>query len=352
MKRIIICVLVLTLSMVFVLAGCGQQQAAATEKKTEASAPAAKNEPAPTQEQTKKASDTPEKKTFTIGFVPGLTTDAFYISMKRGLEAKAKELGMNVVYQGATEWDYTKQTPIIESMIAKKVDLLITAPTNSQTMIAPLKKCVDAGIPVITVDTNITDESFLVANITSDNIQGGKVAADTLAKLMGNKGEVAVINTKPGITTTDDRQKGFEEGMKAYPDIKIVSEQYCNDQAEKAAAQIQEIYLAHPKLSGAFGTNLYAATGVANGLKAKGVKIPIVCYDAGPAQIESLKKGEINATVVQKPMAEGQTAAEYAYYFLSGQKDKIEKHKLIPSVVATKDNMGDPEISKWFYTVD
>lgn len=349
MRRTIAYVLVLVLSMGLMLSGCGSAKAPAAPA---ADTKAADAKPADTKAEVPAKAEVKGK---TLAFVMGVAGDAFYVSMRRGLESKVAELfkdGTKVLTQGATEWDYTKQTPIIESMIAKKVDMLITAPNNDETMIAPLKKCSEAGIPVMTVDTNIKDESFIIANITSDNLQGGKVAADILAKLIGNKGEVAVINTKPGITTTDARQKGFEDGLKAYPDVKLVSKQYCNDQAEKAAAQIQEIMLSHPKLAGAFGTNLFAATGIANGIKAKGVKIPIMCYDAGPAQIEALKKGEIDATVVQKPMAIGETAAEYAYYYFNGQKDKIVKNKLIESVVATKENMNDPEISKWFYTND
>jgi len=352
MKKTIAYVLALTLLIGLALSGCGTQQAAPAAE-TKAAAPAAETKAAAPAAETSKAAEVKPK---TIAFIMGVAGDAFYISMRRGIESKMKELfkdTANLITQGATEWDYTKQTPIVDSMIAKKVDMLIIAPNNDETMIAPLKKCSDAGIPVMTVDTNIKDESFLICNITSNNLQGGKVAADNLANLIGKKGEVAVVNTKPGITTTDARQKGFEDQIAAaYPDIKIVSKQYCNDQAEKAAAQIQEILLAHPKLAGVFGTNLFAATGVANGLKAKGIKIPIMCYDAGPAQIESLKKGEIDATVVQKPMAIGETAAEYAYYYFNNQKDKIEKKKLIESVVATKENMNDPEISKWFYTND
>ena len=294
------------------------------------------------------------KKAYTVAFVPGITTDAFYISMNRGVQQTAKKLGINIIYQGAPEWDYTKQTPIIESMIAKKVDLLITAPTSSDTMIAPLKKAVDAGIPVITVDTNISDESFLVANITSDNRQGGKIAADYLAKLLGKTGEVALINTKPGITTTDERQIGFENAMKAYPNMKIVSEQYCNDQAETAAVQIQTIVLSNPNLKGVFACNVVSANGVQAGLKAKGLtgKVAMVAYDAGPAQVEGLAAGYITALVVQKPMAEGQTAVQYAYDYLTGKKDKINKHTLLPAVIATKDNMNKTSVKKWFYTAD
>lgn len=332
MKKAITYVLVLALSMGYVLTGC-------TGKPLDSSADKSSN-----QEKFQKKR--------VVAFVPGLINDAFYISIKKGLENKAGQYGFTVLFQGTTEWDYAKQIPVIENMIARKVDMLITAPASDDTMTVTLKKCSDSGIPVITIDTNIKDDTFLVANITSDNVQGGKAAAQVLAGMIGKKGEVAIINTKPGITTSDARVKGFEEELAAYPDIKLVSKQYCNNQSEKAAAQIQEILLQYPGLDGAFGSNLFSAIGIAYGLKASGIKIPIVCYDAGPTEVEKLRKGEIAAIVAQKPLAIGEMAGDYVNYFFSNQKDKIIKKTLIPIIVATRENMDDPEIKKWFYTME
>ena len=181
--------------------------------------------------------------------------------------------------------------------------------------------------------------------------RGGAAAADEIASLTNSKGNVAIINTIAGVTTTDARQKGFEDQVAAkYPDIKIVSKQYCNNEEATAAAQVQDIVLKYPDLGGVFAVNLFAAVGASTGISSKGLKVPIVCYDAGPDQIESLKKGTITATVCQKPLAIGEKAAEYAYDYFTNQKDKIEKSTLIPSVIATQQNMNDPDVSKWFYT--
>jgi ribose transport system substrate-binding protein len=326
MKKILAMALIAGMTMMLVLTGCNQKTPA--------------------------KSSSGSQKTFTIAFVPGITTDEFYISMKKGVDSEAKKLGIKVIYQGASTWDYTKQAPIIEAMIAQKPDLIITAPTDTSAMIIPLKKASDAGIPIITVDTNISDTSFIVTNITSDNLQGGSLAADAIAKLANSTGEVALMNTIAGITTTDQRQIGFENEIKKYPNMKLVSEQYCNDEANTAAAKIQDIILGHPSLVGVFAANVVTADGVQTGINAKGdaAKVSIVAYDAGPSEVDGLKSGTIAALIVQKPMEEGSLAVDYANDYLTGKKDQIPTSVLLPAVVATKDNMTDPTISQWFYT--
>ena len=177
MKKAVAFLLVAVLCIGMVLSGCATQPAASSTPSSAAAASAAA--PAQSTEASAaasvSASSSAELKPVTIAFLLGVAGDAFYISMQKGMQAKLKELfGDKVTFiaQGETTWDYTKQVPMVESMIAKKVDMLIIAPNNADAMVAPLKKCVDAGIPVITVDTNISDDSFYLANITSDNLQG------------------------------------------------------------------------------------------------------------------------------------------------------------------------------------
>jgi ribose transport system substrate-binding protein len=291
-------------------------------------------------------------KTFTIAFCPGDTTDQFYISMKRGIDSEAKKFGMKVIYQGASTWDYTKQAPIIEGFIAQKPDLIIAVPTDGNAMIAPLKKAHDAGIPIITVDENLTDTSFLVTNITSDNSQGGAIAADELAKMCNSTGEVAVMNTVAGTQSTDERAAGFDAEIKKYPNMKLVSQQYCNNMANTAAVEIQDVLLGHPNLVGVFGTNVVTTDGVQAGIAASGAssRVKIIAYDAGPSEVDGLKKGTIGALIVQKPMEEGILAVDYANDYLTGKKDQIPSSMLLPAIIATKSNMTNADISKWFYS--
>ena len=189
-------------------------------------------------------------KKFTIALVPGLTTDGFYITMHRGAQAAADALGVDLVFQGASEWNVTLQVPVLDAVIARKPDAILIAPTDKVQLVAPLKKANDQGIPVITVDTFIGtgvyqtgagDADFPLSYVASDNVLGGRIAARALAKAIGDKGKVYVSNVKPGISTTDQREEGFKDEMKNYPGIEVLETQFNDDDANKAAAQVQAV---------------------------------------------------------------------------------------------------------------
>jgi ribose transport system substrate-binding protein len=192
---------------------------------------------------------------YTIALIPGLTTDAFYITMHKGAEAAAKALGVTLVFQGAPDFNPVTQVPVLNAIIGRKPSAILIAPTDKTQLIQPLKKAVDAGIPVLTVDTFIGDghyqtgsgdADFPISYIASDNILGGEIAARALAKAIGDKGKVYVSNVKPGISTTDQREQGFKEEMKKHPNITVLETQFNDDDANKAASQFQSVYLAIP----------------------------------------------------------------------------------------------------------
>ena len=106
------------------------------------------------------AQDAKAPEDITIALVPGLTTDAFYITMNRGAQAAAEALGIEVDFQGAEEFDPVLQTPVLDAVIGRGPDAILIAPTDSTQMIEPLRRVTDAGIPMITVDTFIGDGKY------------------------------------------------------------------------------------------------------------------------------------------------------------------------------------------------
>jgi ribose transport system substrate-binding protein len=168
------------------------------------------------------------EKKYTIALTPGLTTDPFYITMHKGAEEAAKVLGVNLVFQGAPDFNPVTQVPVLNAIIGRKPDAILIAPTDKNQLVEPLKKAMEAGIPVITVDTFIGtghyqtgsgDADFPISYVASDNVLGGAIAARALAKAIGDKGKVYVSNVKPGISTTDQREQGFKAEMKKHPNI-------------------------------------------------------------------------------------------------------------------------------------
>jgi ribose transport system substrate-binding protein len=295
-----------------------------------------------------------EAKTYTIALVPGIATDPFYITMQRGAAAEAKKLGVHLIWQGGSSFSPETQIPILQALLAKHPDALLIAPTNTTALINPIKQYTDEHIPVITVDTTISDHSLLKSRITSNNTQGGAAAADAIAKFAHEKGDVAVINVKPGISTTDDRQKGFLAEMKKYPNMKVVAVEYDNDSPTTAFTDAQLLLLKYPQMVGFFGTNVFSAQGAGKAVESGGKKgkVDVVGYDAEPAEVDQLKSGLVTTLIIQQPAKEGALAVQYAYDILTGHAGKVPASKLLNNVTATTANASDPSISKYFYQSD
>jgi ribose transport system substrate-binding protein len=299
------------------------------------------------------------KKKYTVALIPGLTTDAFYITMHKGAQAAADALGADLVFQGAPEFNPVQQVPVLNAIIGRKPDAILIAPTDKGQLVGPLKNASDSGIPVITVDTFIGDghyqtgagdADFPLSYIASDNILGGQIAAKALAKAIGDKGKVYVSNVKPNISTTDQREQGFKEEMKKHPNITVLETQFNDDDANKAASQFQAMYARTPDLAGVFGANLFSATGAANGVKqanAKG-KVRVVAFDAPTSMIDDIKAGNIDIAIAQHPAEIGFYGVMTAYAHLTGQS--------VPPLIGTgftvidKSNIDDPKVKKFIYS--
>jgi ribose transport system substrate-binding protein len=300
-----------------------------------------------------------EKKKFTIALIPGLTTDAFYITMRKGAQAAADALGAELVFQGAPEFNPVQQVPVLNAIIGRKPDAILIAPTDKVQLVSPLKKAADSGIPVITVDTFIGDgkyqtgsgdADFPLSYIASDNILGGQIAARALAKAIGDKGKVYVSNVKPGISTTDQREQGFKDEMKKHPNITVLETQFNDDDANKAASQLQSVFARNPDLAGVFGANLFSATGASNGVKqanAQG-KIKVVAFDAPASIVNEIKAGNVDIAIAQHPAEIGFYGVVSAYAHLTGHS--------IPVAIGTgftvidKSNVDDPNVKKFIYS--
>jgi len=288
-------------------------------------------------------------KQYKLTFIQGVKGDEFYITMNCGIQEAAKQLGVTVDVQGPDQFDATLQTPIVNAVTAQKPDAVLIAPDDAKAMIAPLTQMKAAGIKIVLVDTTLEEKGIAESEIASDNLEGGKAAAEALAKLIGESGDVMVINVKPGISTTDLRAQGFEEGIKQHSGVKYIGQQFSQNDPVRAASIATAALAKSPNLKGIFGTNLFSAEGAANGLRSSGKQgqVKIVGFDAGPAQVKALTDGVVQALVMQKPAEIGRVGVEQAVKALKGES--VTKQIPTGFVVATQENMNDPEVNKWFY---
>jgi len=280
------------------------------------------------------------KKNYKMTLIAGVKGDEFYITMNCGAQAKAKELGVTLDFQGPQNFAPAEQTPIVNAVAAKKPDAVLIAPTDTKALYAPIKQMADAGTKIVLVDTTLDQPDMAVSQISSDNLAGGEEAAKALAELIGGSGKVFVVNVDPGISTTDAREKGFVDGAKT-AGLDYVGREYSNNKPEVAAAKTKAALQKNPDLKGIFGTNLFSAEGAASGVRESGAKVKIVGFDAGPKQVEDLKDGTVQALIAQKPADIGAQGVEQAFNALEG-KSTTEKIGT-ESVSITQDTLAENE---------
>ncbi len=294
----------------------------------------------------------------TIALIPGLTADGFYVTMHKGAQAAAKALNVDLLYQGAAEWNVSLQVPILEAIIAKKPAAILIAPNDKVQMIEPLRKAHEAGIAVVCVDTFIGtgvfqtgagDADFPISYVASDNVLGGRMAARALANAVGGKGKVYVANVKPGISTTDQREEGFKAEIASFKDIEVLETQFNDDDANKAASQFQAVLGRVPDLAGVFGANLFSAAGAANGAKQAGVagKVKMAGFDAPESIVGQLKDGTFELTIAQHPAEIGYMGLVAAHAHVTGNP--------VPTAIGTgfsvmtAANIDDPNVNRYLY---
>lgn len=294
-----------------------------------------------------------------IALIPGLTADAFYITMRKGAEAAAEAVGAELIYQGAAEWNVGLQVPVLDAIIARQPDAILIAPNDKDQLIEPLRRAHEAGIHVITVDTFIGngvyqtgagDADFPMSYVASDNVLGGQMAARALAAAIGETGKVYVSSLKPGVSTLDQREEGFRSEIANYPNIEVLETQYNDQDPNKAAAQFQAVLGREPELAGVFGANLFSAVGTANGAEQAGVsgQVKIAGFDAPTSIVDQLKDGTLEMTVAQHPAEIGYFGVMAAYAVVTGNPTPTSIGTGF--TVMTGDNIDDPAVSRYLYT--
>ena len=253
-----------------------------------------------------------------IGVTLLTETHAFYKELEDALQNEAAKKNLDLVVV-ACEMDPAKQASQIEDFVAQHVDAILAAPCDSDAIAANLTGPEQANIPVFTVDI-AAKGGKIVSHIASDNIEGGRLAARTLAQLLNDKGTVVIID-HPEVASVQDRTRGFEEEMKSHPGISIVGRPSASGQRAKAMSVMEDMLQAHRDLAGVFGINDDSALGALAVLESARLNnIVIVGFDATPEAQEAIRKGgPLKADIMQYPTKLGTTAIDIIAKHLAGQ---------------------------------
>lgn len=283
-----------------------------------------------------------------IGYSISTLNNAFFVGMTKGVENGAKKFGVKLLIVNANG-DSAKQAADVEDLITKKVDAIIINPRDAEAIAPAVKKALAAGIPVFALDRGVTGVE-VTSFLETDNVAMGRLAADLIAEAMKKKygeikGNVIELVGLVGTTAARDRGKGFHEGMKKYPGLKIVASQPADFNQEKAYNVTMNLVLAHPNVDAIFGHNDDNTVGAMRALKAMGKlkkvgekgHIYIVGIDGIKQALDAIRQGYIDCTISQEPVMMGEKSVEFAIKYLKGEE--ILKHYYTPFTAVTKENV-------------
>ena len=241
----------------------------------------------------------------------------FYKDLEEGLREEAAKHGYELVITSG-DFDLGKQSSQIEDFITRKVNAIIVCPVDSRGIGPAIKKANEAGIPVFTADI-ASQEGEVVCHVASDNVAGGRLAGEYLAKKLNGKGKVAIIG-QPTVTSVLDRVQGFKEAIARFPGISIVADVNGEGVRDKAMQVTSDILQAHVDLDAIFGINDDSALGALDAVRQfKRTNVIIVGYDATPPAVDAITNGtELKADVIQYPKRIGAATIEEVGKYLEG----------------------------------
>ncbi|GAA4184570.1 ABC transporter substrate-binding protein [Streptosporangium oxazolinicum] len=287
-----------------------------------------------------------------IVYIPGLTGNPFYSTVSCGAGTEAKKQGVEFTTQGASTFDVAKQTEIVNAVVAGNPGAIMISVTDPKAMIVPLAQAKAAGIKIIGIDGDLEDTGVMTTNIQSDGVQGGMLAGEALAKLVGGKGSVMAIDNATGSLVSKARTDGFQQAIAKYPDMKFLGIQYSKNETAKAASIASTTATTNPDLVGIFTAETNNTEGAITGLREAGKtgKVRLVGYDTSEPIVKALRDKVLDGTVVQYPYGEGVLGVQSAVAAMRGEP--VERNQRADAVFATPENVDTPKVKQYIYDVN
>ncbi|MCR4629808.1 D-ribose ABC transporter substrate-binding protein [[Clostridium] aminophilum] len=267
-----------------------------------------------------------------IGLSVSTLNNPFFVTLEEGAEAKAKELGVELVSVDAGD-DSAKQASDIEDLISKKVSVLIVNPVDSDAVAPAVKDAIAAGIKVIAVD-RVVNGVEVDCSIASDNVAGAESATKFLTELVGKDAKVAELQGTPGASAAIDRGTGFHNI--ADTNLKVVSSQTGNFNRSEGMTVMENMLQADAEIKGVFAANDEMALGAIEAIGDK--DIAVVGFDATDDALKSIQDGKMKATIAQQPDLMGATAVDTAAKLMNGEA--VEKSIPVEVTLVSKDNVS------------
>ncbi|MGQ4713635.1 ABC transporter permease/substrate-binding protein [Streptomyces anulatus] len=273
-----------------------------------------------------------------VGMSLSTLNNPFFVQMKEGAQAEAEKAGIDLTVTDAQN-DASQQANQLQNFTSSGVSSIIVNPVDSDAVGPGVRSANKADIPVIAADRGV-NKARTATLVASDNVAGGKLAADALADKLGGKGSIVILQGTAGTSASRERGAGFAEGLKAYPDIKVVAKQPADFDRTKGLDVMTNLIQSHPGVTGVFAENDEMALGAAKALGSKaGKSVSVVGFDGTPDGLKAVEAGTLYASVAQQPAELGKIAVRNAVK--AAKDEKVESTVKVPVKVVTRENVAD-----------
>ncbi len=291
---------------------------------------------------------------YTIAVIPKGTTHEFWKSIHAGAVKAQRELAaggipVNVIWKGPLkEDDREQQVQVVENFIGRRVSGIVLAPLDHKALVAPVETAVRGKIPVVIIDSGLAT-SVQASFVSTDNREGGRIAARNLGRLLGGKGNVIMLRLQVGSNSTEEREEGFLEVMKSdFPGIRLLSSDQHGGATRDTAKRTAENLLNRfgRQIQGVFTCNESTTAGMLLALRDAGLagRVKFVGFDSGETLNAGLKAGHIDGLVVQNPMNMGYLGVKTVVAVLRGEKVPARIDTGVGFV--TRENFNDPALAE------
>lgn len=262
----------------------------------------------------------------------------FFVSVAAGAKQAATAAGAKLDVQNANNSDQTALNATTTAL-TKKPAVLIIDPVGSESGGTMTKEANKAGVPVVAFDRQ-PDSGELASFIGYDAIQAGKEAAESLAESIGEKGKVVEIQGILGTNVAQDRSKGFNEGIKAFPNITVVAKQSADFDRGKALDVMTNVLQGNSDIDGVYAANDEMALGVVAALKARNLagKVKVVGNDGIADALKAVQDGTMYSTHAESPFVLGQKVVDLSLKVAAG--DSVEKNTVLEGQLVTKGDVA------------
>ncbi len=281
-----------------------------------------------------------------IGVVPKGTSHLFWQTIHAGALKAGDEFDLEVSWQAPQlEIDSSRQIAIVENLISRQVDGILLAPVDEESLVSPVERAAERGIPVAIFDSSINTDK-IISFVATDNFEAGVMAGRRMGKILGGRGKVGIIGFMPGSASTVKRENGFLEALNEFPDIEMVGLRYNMSDRAKAMAESENLMTAHPDLAGLFADNESSTDGTVRAVKQRGAveQVKIVGFDSSEELIDELRAGTIDSIVVQDPFRMAYECMKAMADHLAGREPLAELDS--GAYLVTRENVDDPAIQR------